>query len=92
MNGFPELLKVVSDNKRIKGRTTVADHTPLTTTLSAREEHAMEKPEALDETTFPISCILKSQSFMGTEGDRRFQELFNDEEDKNTEDGCIHER
>ena len=29
---------------------------------------------------------------MGTEVDRRFQELFNDEEDENPEDGCIHER
>ena len=58
----------------------------------------MAKPEAIDETTFPISRILKSQSFMGTEGDCRFQELFDDKVDdgtlhqqENPEDVCIHE-
>ena len=94
-----KLLKTVNDSEKIKGKSVVADHPPLTILLSAQEEHAMAKPEALDETTFPISRILKSQSFMGTEGDCRFQELFDDKLDdgilhqqENPEDGCIHER
>ena len=88
LNGFPELLKAVSDNKKTKRGTTVTGHAPLAATLSTREEQAMAESEALDETTFPISCIIKSQSFMGTEGDRRFQEFFSDVEIENPEGGC----
>ena len=54
-------------------------HPPLTILLSTQKEHAVAEPETLGETTFPISCILKSQSYMGTDGECRFQELFDDE-------------
>ena len=53
----------------------------------------------LDETTYPMSCILNSQSYMGKDGECRFQELFDDKVDggvqhqqENPEDGCIYER
>ena len=77
----------------------INDHPPLTILLSTQKEHAVAEPETLGETTFPIKCILKSQSFMGTEGECRFQELFDDEVDggvqhqqENPEDECIYER
>ena len=92
LNNFPELLKAVSDNKRAKGETTITDHAPLAGMSSAQEEKTIAESEALIKATFPISCIMKSQSFMGTEGDRRFRELFSDEENENHEGGCGYER
>ena len=77
----------------------VTDHPPLTALPSTQEEHAIAEPDTLGETTFPISCILKSQSYMGTDGECSFQELFDDKGDdnilhqqENPEDGCSYER
>ena len=65
LSGFPKLLKLVNDNEKVKGKLVVTDHPPLTILLSTQKEHAVAEPETLGETTFPISCILKSQSYMG---------------------------
>ena len=62
LNRFPELLKAVNDNKKTKGGTTITDHAPVASILSVQEEQTMAESEALDEATFPISCIMKSQT------------------------------
>ena len=99
LSDFPGLLKSVNNNEKVTGKSVVTDHPPLTTLPSTQEEHAIAEPDTLGETTFPISCILKSQNYMGTDGECRFQEFFDDGVDgrvphqqENPEDECIYER
>ena len=81
---FPELLKAISNDK-VARRNAAA-------TLDATTESTIADSEALIDAVFPKSCIMKSQSFMGTEGHGRFRELFSDEEEDNHRDMCHHER
>ena len=53
---FPELLKAISNDKVAK--------TNAAATLNATNEDTMADPDALIDAVFPISCIMKSQSFM----------------------------
>ena len=56
---FPELLKAISNDKGARRKAAA--------TSDATTKNTIADSEALIDAVFPISCIMKSQSFMGTE-------------------------
>ena len=99
LNDVPGLLRSINKNVKDKGHSVVTDHKPLAALPNILKEHAMTDPGPLNETTYPISCILKSQSYMGEDGECRFQELFDDKQDgdilpqqENPAEKCTYER